>query len=60
MAAAESIGSPTRIQDNVRHVIPNIVPPTIVIFTTTIGAVIWRRLAWLSFLGYGLPPDVAG
>ena len=57
MAAAESIGS-SAYRTIARHVIPNIMPPTIVIFTTTIGAVIMAE-AWLSFLGYGLPPDVA-
>ena len=57
MAAAESIGSPT-YRTIARHVIPNIMAPTIIIFTTTIGAVIMAE-AWLSFLGYGLPPDVA-
>ena len=57
MAAAESIGSPA-YRTIVRHVIPNIMAPTIIIFTTTIGAVIMSE-AWLSFLGYGLPPDVA-
>ena len=57
MAAAKSIGSPA-YRTIVRHVIPNIMAPTIIIFTTTIGAVIMAE-AWLSFLGYGLPPDVA-
>ena len=57
MAAAESIGSPA-YRTIMRHVIPNIMAPTIIIFTTTIGAVIMAE-AWLSFLGYGLPPDVA-
>ena len=57
MAAAESIGSPA-YRTIARHVIPNIMAPTIIIFTTTIGAVIMSE-AWLSFLGYGLPPDVA-
>ena len=57
MAAAKSIGSPT-YRTIARHVIPNIMAPTIIIFTTTIGAVIMAE-AWLSFLGYGLPPDVA-
>ena len=57
MAAAESIGSPA-YRTIARHVLPNIVPPTIVIFSSTIGAVIMSE-AWLSFLGYGLPPDVA-
>ena len=41
-----------------RHIMPNIMAPIIVIFTITIGSVIIAE-AGLSFLGYGLPPDVA-
>ena len=41
-----------------RHVLPNIMAPMIVIFTVTIGDVIIAE-ASLSFLGLGLPPDVA-
>ena len=41
-----------------RHVLPNIMAPMIVIFTVTIGDVIIAE-ASLTFLGLGLPPDVA-
>ena len=41
-----------------RHVLPNIMAPMIITFTVTIGGVIMAE-ASLSFLGYGLPPDVA-
>ena len=37
-----------------RHVLPNIVAPVIIIFTINIGAVIISEAA-LSFLGFGLP-----
>ena len=40
-----------------RHIMPNIMAPIIVIFTITVGSVIISE-AGLSFLGYGLPPDV--
>ena len=54
--AAKAIGS-ANSRLVLRHVIPNIVAPTIVIFTIAIGSMIlWE--ASLSFLGYGLPPDV--
>ena len=57
MTAAESIGSPTTTT-LLRHVIPNIMAPIIIIFSTTVGGVIMAE-ASLSFLGFGLPPDVA-
>lgn len=38
-----------------RHILPNIMPVVIVIFTTRIGAVILTEAA-LSFLGLGIPP----
>ena len=54
--AAKAIGS-TNSRLVLCHVIPNIVAPTIVIFTIAIGSMIlWE--ASLSFLGYGLPPDI--
>ena len=54
--AAKAIGS-ANSRLVLRHVIPNIVAPTIVIFTIAVGSMIlWE--ASLSFLGYGLPPDV--
>ena len=39
----------------VRHILPNIMPVVIVLFTTRIGAVILAE-AGLSFLGLGIPP----
>ena len=40
----------------IRHVLPNIAAPVIIIFTINIGGVIMSE-ASLSFLGYGLPLD---
>ena len=40
-----------------RHVLPNVMPPIIIIFSITIGAIIVAE-ASLSFLGFGLPPEV--
>ena len=40
-----------------RHILPNIMAPIIITFTTSIGGVILAE-ASLSFLGFGLPPDV--
>ena len=52
--AAQSIGSSTwRIL--FRHILPNILPPIIVLFTTRVGAVILAE-SGLSFLGLGVPP----
>jgi peptide/nickel transport system permease protein len=52
--AAQSIGaSTTRILW--RHIVPNILPPVIVLFTTRLGGVILADAA-LSFLGLGIPP----
>ena len=52
--AARAIGSPTTAT-LMRHVLPNIMPVVIIIFSITVGGVI-LSLASLSFLGYGLPP----
>lgn len=38
-----------------RHILPNIMPPIIVLFTTRVGAVILVE-SGLSFLGLGVPP----
>ena len=38
-----------------RHILPNIMPVVIVLFTTRVGAVILSE-AGLSFLGLGVPP----
>jgi len=54
--AAESIGSPTSMT-LIRHVLPNIMAPLIIVFSTSIGGVILSE-ASLSFLGFGLPPDI--
>ena len=55
--AAEAIGS-TNARTVVRHIMPNIMAPMIIIFTIALGIMIlWE--ASLSFLGFGLPPDVA-
>ncbi len=52
--AAQSIGAGTgRILW--RHILPNIMPPIIVLFTTRVGAVILAE-SGLSFLGLGVPP----
>ena len=55
--AAEAIGCSTpRIL--VRHILPNIMAPTIVLFTTRVPNVILIE-ASLSFLGFGIPPPAA-
>ena len=52
--AAQSIGAGTgRILW--RHILPNIMPPIIVLFTTRVGAVILAE-SGLAFLGLGVPP----
>ena len=52
--AAEAIGN-TRWRAFIRHVLPNIMPVIIIIFSMSIGGVI-LSLAALGFLGFGLPP----
>ena len=54
--AARAVGSPAS-QILWRHVLPNVMPPIIIIFSITIGAIIVAE-ASLSFLGFGLPPEV--
>ena len=54
--AAEATGSPTW-RTFFRHVIPNIMPVIIIVFSISVGGVI-LSLASLSFLGYGLPPGI--
>jgi len=52
--AAQSLGAGTpRILW--RHILPNVLPPVIVLFTTRLGIVILAE-AGLSFLGLGVPP----
>ncbi len=54
--AAKAVGAPTT-QILVRHVLPNIVAPLIIIFSINVGGVILAE-ASLSFLGFGLPIKV--
>lgn len=52
--AARSIGSPLgRIL--IKHILPNVTAPIIIIFTIAVGAIILTE-ASVSFLGYGIPP----
>lgn len=54
--AAQSTGASTgRILW--RHILPNVLPPIIVLYTTRVGTVILAESA-LSFLGLGVPPPV--
>ena len=54
--AATAIGT-TNARTVTRHIMPNIMAPIIVLFTIAIGnMILWE--ASLSFLGFGLPPDV--
>ena len=52
--AAQAIGS-SRRRSLLRHVLPNIAAP--IIFSINVGGVIMAEAA-LSFLGFGLPPDI--
>ena len=54
--AAEAIGS-TTTRTVIRHIIPNIMAIIIIIYSINIGGVILAE-AGLSFLGFGLPPEV--
>ena len=54
--AAAAIGA-SKWRAFVRHVLPNIMPVAIIIFSINIGGVMISE-ASLSFLGFGLPPTV--
>ena len=54
--AAEAIGS-SKWRTLIRHILPNIAPVVIIIFSINIGGVIMSE-ASLSFLGFGLSPDI--
>ena len=54
--AAKAVGTSTT-QILVRHVLPNIMPVVIIVFSINIGGVIISE-ASLSFLGFGLPPTI--
>ena len=53
---AEAIGN-TKLRVLIRHVLPNIAAPVIIIFSINIGAVVMSE-ASLSFLGFGLPAQI--
>ncbi|MAW29931.1 MAG: ABC transporter permease [Gammaproteobacteria bacterium] len=56
LTAARTVGVPTsRILTH--HVLPNIMAPMIILFSASVGGNILSE-ATLSFLGFGLPPDV--
>jgi len=52
--AAVAIGCPTW-KLLIRHIMPNIMAPVIILFSTRVGAVILAE-ATMSFLGFGIPP----
>jgi len=52
--AAVAIGCPTR-RILTRHILPNIMAPIIIQFSTRVPGIILTE-ASLSFLGYGIPP----
>ncbi|MCE2457803.1 MAG: ABC transporter permease [Dehalococcoidia bacterium] len=55
--ASEAVGN-TTLRTLMLYIMPNVMAPTIIVFTTSIGAMIlWE--ASLSFLGFGLPPEAA-
>ena len=54
--AAQAIGS-SRWRIFIRHIVPNIMATVIIIFSISIGDMIMSEAA-LSFLGFGLPPEV--
>ena len=54
--AARTIGA-SDIRIIARHILPNIMAPIIIIFTTSVGSMILSE-AFLSFLGYGIPPPI--
>ncbi len=54
--AAKAVGTSTS-QILLRHVLPNIMAPILIVFSINIGGVIIAE-ASLSFLGYGLPVEI--
>ena len=53
--AAQAIGAPVW-KTLLRHVVPNIMAPMLIVFSVSIGGNILAA-ASLGFLGYGLPPS---
>ena len=54
--AAKAIGAPPR-RILVRHILPNIMAPIIIIFSLDVGNMILQE-ATVSFLGFGIPPPL--
>jgi peptide/nickel transport system permease protein len=54
--AADAIGCSTP-KILIRHILPNIMAPAIILFTTRVPAVVMVE-ASLSFLGFGIPPPM--
>ena len=54
LEAAKAIGCNTR-RILLKHVLPNVLAPMIILFTITVGAAILIE-ASISFLGFGIPP----
>lgn len=54
--AVRSIGCP-RWRILLKHILPNIMAPLIIIFTVSIGGAILTESS-VSFLGYGIPPPI--
>jgi peptide/nickel transport system permease protein len=54
VSAAEAIGC-SHMKTLVRHILPNVLAPIIILFTTRVPAIIMAE-ASLSFLGFGVPP----
>ena len=56
MEASRAIGC-TPMQMLIRHIMPNIMAPIIIMFSVSVGSMILSE-ATLSFLGYGVPPPM--
>lgn len=54
--AARAVGCPTW-RMVIRHVLPNVMAPIIILFTITTGGAIIAE-ATISFLGFGIPPPI--
>jgi len=54
MDAAKAVGSPDT-KTLLRHILPNVMAPMIIIFSVSMGSAILTE-ATLSFLGFGVPP----
>ena len=54
VAASKSVGA-SNLRILIKHILPNIMAPIIVLFTVSVGVAILME-ASLSFLGFGIPP----